>query len=120
MTLTGNVSGSLQSTILADDDSVMNVPETNITEKEQYLMDTLAAYRRTTDVVAHIQASFREQSFELKSKAVEFANKKDEAHCIIEAMRIQHAFSKHRTKKQMAAAIHIQHRFRTWKVGKYF
>ncbi|PWA82279.1 IQ motif, EF-hand binding site [Artemisia annua] len=120
MTLAGNVSGSLQSTIPADDDSVINGPETNITEEDQYLKDTLAAYRRTADAAARIQAAFREQSFKLKSKAVEFANTEDEARCIIAAMRIQHAFRKHETKKQMAAAVHIQHRFRTWKVRKDF
>nr|GEV01959.1 calmodulin-binding transcription activator 6-like [Tanacetum cinerariifolium] len=120
MTLAGNVSGSLQSTIPDDDDSVTNGPGTNITEEEQYLKDTLAAYRRTADAAARIQAAFREQSFKLKSKAVEFANTEDEARCIIAAMRIQHAFRKHETKKQMTAAVHIQHRFRTWKIRKDF
>lgn len=120
MALAGNVSGSLQCTIPTDDDSVTNGLGTNITEEEQYLKDTLAAYRRAADAAARIQAAFREQSFKLKSKAVEFANTEDEARCIIAAMRIQHAFRKHETKKQMAAAVHIQHRFRTWKIRKDF
>lgn len=117
MTIAGNVSGSLQSTIPKDDDSTENAPGT---EDEQYLKDTLAAYRRAADAAARIQAAFREQSFKLRSKAVEFTNTEDEARCIIAAMRIQHAYRKHETKKQMAAAVRIQHRFRTWKIRKDF
>ncbi|KAI3821776.1 hypothetical protein L1987_09348 [Smallanthus sonchifolius] len=120
MTLAGNVSGSLQSTIPTDDDSVTSGPGTNITEEEQYLKDTLAAYRRAADAAARIQAAFREQSFKLRSKAVEFANTEDEARCIIAAMRIQHAYRKHETKKQMTAATRIQYRFRTWQIRKDF
>lgn len=120
MTLAGNVSGSLQSTIPTDDDSVASGPGTNITEEEQYLKDTLAAYRRAADAAARIQAAFREQSFKLRSKAVEFANTEDEAKCIIAAMRIQHAFRKHETRKQMAAATRIQYRFRTRQIRKDF
>ncbi|KAI7727945.1 hypothetical protein M8C21_015487 [Ambrosia artemisiifolia] len=117
MTLAGNVSGSLQSTIPTDDDFVTG---TNVNEEEQYLKDTLAAYRRAADAAARIQAAFREQSFKLKSKAVEYANTEDEARCIIAAMRIQHAYRKHETKKQMAAATRIQYRFRTWQIRKDF
>ncbi|KAK1435892.1 hypothetical protein QVD17_01664 [Tagetes erecta] len=120
MTLAGNVSGSLQSTIPTDDDSVTSGLGTNITEEEQYLKDTLAAYRRAADAAARIQAAFREQSFKLRSKAVEFTNTEDEAKCIIAAMRIQHAFRKHETRKQMAAATRIQYRFRTWQIRKDF
>ncbi|CAH1454456.1 unnamed protein product [Lactuca virosa] len=118
MTLAGNVSGSLQSTIPKDDDST--AADEPVTEEEQYLKDTLAAYRRAADAAARIQAAFREQSFKLRSKAVEFANTEDEARCIIAAMRIQHAYRKHETRKQMAAAVRIQHRFRTWKIRKDF
>nr|XP_043640092.1 calmodulin-binding transcription activator 5-like [Erigeron canadensis] len=120
MTIAGNVSGSLQCTIPTDDDSISNVPGTNISEEDQYLKDTLSAYRRAADAAARIQAAFREQSFKLKSKAAEFDNTEEEARCIIAAMRIQHAFRKHETKKQMKAAVHIQHRFRTWKIRKDF
>ncbi|KAI3730101.1 hypothetical protein L6452_18777 [Arctium lappa] len=120
MTLAGNVSGSLQCTIPTDDDFTTNGPVTDVNEEEQYLKDTLAAYRRAADAAARIQAAFREQSFKLKTKALEFANAEDEARCIIAAMRIQHAFRNHETKKQMAAAVRIQHRFRTWKIRKDF
>ncbi|XP_042751940.1 calmodulin-binding transcription activator 5 isoform X2 [Lactuca sativa] len=118
MTLAGNVSGSLQSTIPKDDD--YTAADEPVTEEEQYLKETLAAYRRAADAAARIQAAFREQSFKLRSKAVEFANTEDEARCIIAAMRIQHAYRKHETRKQMAAAVRIQHRFRTWKIRKDF
>ncbi|KAL8216325.1 hypothetical protein R6Q57_023162 [Mikania cordata] len=120
MTLAGNVSGSLQSTIPTDDDSITSGPRTNCTDEDQYLKDTLAAYRRAADAAARIQAAFREQSFKLKSKAAEFANTEDEARCIIAAMRIQHAFRRHETKKQMAAAARIQYRFRSWQIRKDF
>ncbi|XP_071703802.1 calmodulin-binding transcription activator 6-like isoform X2 [Rutidosis leptorrhynchoides] len=120
MTLAGNVSSSLQCTIPTDDHSAANGPGTNVTEEEQYLKDTLAAYRRAADAAARIQAAFREQSFKMKAKAVEFANAEDEARCLIAAMKIQHAYRKHETKKQMKAAVHIQHRFRTWKIRKDF
>ncbi|KAI3687166.1 hypothetical protein L1987_80859 [Smallanthus sonchifolius] len=120
MTLAGNVSGMLQSTIPTDDDSATSGPGTNVTEEEQYLKDTLAAYRRAADAAARIHAAFREQSFKLRSKAVEFANTEDEARCIIAAMRIQHAYRKHETKKQMTAATRIQYRFRTWQIRKDF
>ncbi|KAJ0577233.1 putative transcription factor CG1-CAMTA family [Helianthus annuus] len=120
MTLAGNVSGSLQSTIPTDDDCVTSGPGTSISEEEQYLKDTLAAYRRAADAAARIQAAFREQSFKLKSKEVESANTEDEARCIIAAMRIQHAYRKHETKKQMKAATRIQYRFRSWQIRKDF
>ncbi|GJR34560.1 hypothetical protein Tco_1210244 [Tanacetum coccineum] len=74
MTLAGNVSGSLQSSILNDDGSVTNGLGTNIIEKEQYMKDTLAAYMRTADAATRIHTAFREQSFKLKSKAIKFAN----------------------------------------------
>ncbi|XP_071707293.1 calmodulin-binding transcription activator 5-like [Rutidosis leptorrhynchoides] len=83
---------SLQCTIPTDDCSVANGLGTSVTEEEQYFKDTLAAYRRATDVVARIQAAFREQSFKMKAKAVEFANEEDEARCIIAALKIHHAY----------------------------
>lgn len=120
MTSAGNVSGSLQSTLPTNDDFAPNIPLTPVNEEEQYLKDTLAAYRTAADAAARIQAAFREQSFKLRSKQVEVSNTEDEARCIIAAMRIQHAFRNHETKKQMAAAVRIQYRFRTWKIRKDF
>ncbi|KAD5802999.1 hypothetical protein E3N88_14359 [Mikania micrantha] len=120
MTLAGNVSGSLQSTIPKNDDFAPNLPQTQVDEEEQYLKDTLAAYRTAADAAARIQAAFREQSFKLRTKEVEYSNTEDEARCIIAAMKIQHAFRNHETRKQMAAAARIQYRFRTWKIRKDF
>nr|GEX47360.1 calmodulin-binding transcription activator 5 isoform X1 [Tanacetum cinerariifolium] len=120
MTLAGNVSGSLQSTFPTNDDLTFNPPLTQANEEEQYLKDTLAAYRTAADAAARIQAAFREQSFKLRTKEVESSNPEDEARSIIAAMRIQHAFRNHETKKQMAAAARIQYRFRTWKIRKDF
>ncbi|XP_024982765.1 calmodulin-binding transcription activator 6-like isoform X2 [Cynara cardunculus var. scolymus] len=120
MTLAGNVSGSLQSTFPTNDDFALNTPSAQINEDEQYLKDTLAAYRTAADAAARIQAAFREQSFKLRTKEVESSSTEDEARSIIAAMRIQHAFRNHETKKQMAAAARIQHRFRTWKIRKDF
>ncbi|KAK1411759.1 hypothetical protein QVD17_32470 [Tagetes erecta] len=120
MTLAGNVSGSLQSTIPTNNDVAPKSPLTQVNEEEQYLKDTLAAYRTAADAAARIQAAFREQSFKLRRKEVEYSNTEDEARCIIAAMKIQHAFRNHETKKQMAAAARIQYRFRTWKIRKDF
>ncbi|KAJ0735481.1 putative transcription factor CG1-CAMTA family [Helianthus annuus] len=120
MTLAGNVSGSLQSTVPTNDDNAPTLPLNQVTEEEQYLKDTLAAYRTAADAAARIQAAFREQSFKLRSKEVEYSNTEDEARCIIAAMKIQHAFRNHETKKLMAAAVRIQYRFRTWKIRKDF
>nr|XP_043609471.1 calmodulin-binding transcription activator 6-like [Erigeron canadensis]XP_043609472.1 calmodulin-binding transcription activator 6-like [Erigeron canadensis] len=120
MTLAGNVSGSLQSTLPTNDDFAPNLRLTQANEEEQYLKDTLAAYRTAADAAARIQAAFREQSFKLRTKEVESSNTEDEARSIIAAMRIQHAYRKHETKKQMAAALRIQYRFRTWKLRNEF
>lgn len=92
----------------------------NLTEEESYLKDTLAAYRTAADAAARIQAAFREHSFKLREKAVQFSNTEDEARNIIAAMKIQHAFRNYETRKQMSAAVRIQHRFRTWKIRKDF
>ncbi|CAI9259793.1 unnamed protein product [Lactuca saligna] len=120
MTLAGNVSGSLQSTFPTNEPVVPDTSSVLVSEEEQYLKDTLAAYRTAADAAARIQAAFREQSFKLKTKEVEVSNPEDEARCIIAAMRIQHAFRNHESKKQMAAAVRIQYRFRTWKIRKDF
>ncbi|KAL4560271.1 hypothetical protein LXL04_032421 [Taraxacum kok-saghyz] len=120
MTVAGNVSGSLQSTFPSNEPVVPNTSSVHVSEEEQYLKDTLAAYRTAADAAARIQAAFREQSFKLRSKEVEVLNTEEEARCIIAAMRIQHAFRNHETKKQMKAAVRIQYRFRTWKIRKDF
>lgn len=120
MTLAGNVSGSLQSTFPTNEPTVPNTSAINASEEEQYLKDTLAAYRTAADAAARIQAAFREQSFKLRTKEVEVSNPEDEARSIIAAMRIQHAFRNHESRKQMAAAVRIQYRFRTWKIRKDF
>lgn len=120
MTIAGNVSGSLQSTFPTNEPIVPDTSLVPVSEEEQYLKDTLAAYRTAADAAARIQAAFREQSFKLRTKEVEVSNTEDEARCIIAAMRIQHAFRNHETKKQMAAAVRIQYRFRTWKIRKDF
>ncbi|XP_076944351.1 calmodulin-binding transcription activator 6-like [Bidens hawaiensis] len=120
MTLAGNVSGSLQSTIPTNDDFASKTSVTQVSEEEQNLKDTLAAYRTAADAAARIQAAFREQSFKLRSKEIEYSNAEDEARCIIAAMKIQHAFRNHETRKQMAAAARIQYGFRTWKIRKDF
>ncbi|KAK9058883.1 hypothetical protein SSX86_023727 [Deinandra increscens subsp. villosa] len=119
MTLAGNVSGSLQSAIPTNEEFDQS-PLTQVNEDEQYLKDTLAAYRTAADAATRIQAAFREQSFKLRTKEIESSNPEDEARCIIAAMRIQHAFRNHETKKQIAAAARIQYRFRTWKIRKDF
>ncbi|KAI3826042.1 hypothetical protein L1987_00084 [Smallanthus sonchifolius] len=120
MTLAGNVSGSLQSTIPTNNGFAPTAPLTQVNEEEQYLKDTLAAYRTAADAAARIQAAFREQSFKLRTKEVEYSNTEDEARGIIAAMRIQHAFRNHESRKQLAAAARIQYRFRTWKIRKDF
>ncbi|KAK2990263.1 hypothetical protein RJ640_014715, partial [Escallonia rubra] len=112
MTIAGNVSGSLQTSITEA------VNPGNLTEEELYLKDALAAYRTAADVAARIQSAFREQSLKLKTKAVQSLNPEDEARNIIAAMKIQHAFRNYGTRKKMAAAVRIQHRFHAWKIRK--
>ncbi|XP_063937521.1 calmodulin-binding transcription activator 5-like isoform X1 [Daucus carota subsp. sativus] len=114
MTIAGNVSGSLQIT-------TTNPTSPGIfTEEDLYLKDTLAAYRTAADAAARIQAAFREQSLRVQANAVKFSNPEDEARNIIAAMKIQHAYRNHGTKKKMLAAVQIQHRFRTWKMRRDF
>ncbi|XP_017222907.1 calmodulin-binding transcription activator 6 [Daucus carota subsp. sativus] len=114
MNLAGNVSGSLQIT-------TTNPTSPGIfTEEELYLKDTLAAYRTAADAAARIQAAFREQSLKVQADAAKFSSPEDEARHIVAAMKIQHAYRKHDTRKKMVAAVKIQHRFHTWKMRKDF
>ncbi|XP_073136635.1 calmodulin-binding transcription activator 5-like [Henckelia pumila] len=114
MTLAGNVSGSLQTTI----NEIVN--SENFSEEESYLKDTLAAYRTAADAAARIQAAFREHSFKVRTKEVQSSNPEIEARNIVAAMRIQHAYRNFETRKKISAAARIQYRFRTWKMRKDF
>ncbi|XP_037491917.1 calmodulin-binding transcription activator 5 isoform X2 [Jatropha curcas] len=114
MSIAGNASGMLQLS------AAETVNSENLNEEDLYLKDTLAAYQTAADAAARIQAAFREHSFKIRTKAVEFANPEDEARNIIAAMKIQHAFRNFDTRKKMAAAARIQFRFRTWKMRKEF
>lgn len=120
MTIAGNVSGALQTTSSSTEESFVSPLGTIVSEEDLYLKDTLAAYRTAADAAARIQAAFREQSFKLQTKAVQGSNPEDEARSIIAAMKIQHAFRNHETRKKMAAAARIQYRFRSWKIRKEF
>ncbi|KAK7264692.1 hypothetical protein RJT34_32302 [Clitoria ternatea] len=112
MSLAGNISGSLNTT--------GPVNSENIPEDQRNLKDTLAAYRTAAEAAARIHAAFREHSFKLRAKAVEFSSPEAEARKIVAAMKIQHAFKNYETRKMMAAAARIQHTFRTWKIRKEF
>ncbi|CAK9145637.1 unnamed protein product [Ilex paraguariensis] len=112
MTIAGNASGSLQTSV----PDLVNPG--NFSKEDPYLKDTLAAYRTAADAAAHIHAAFRERSFKLQTNAVEVSNPEDEARIIVAAMRIQHAFRNYDTRKKIAAAARIQHRFRTWKIRR--
>ena len=57
--------------------------------------------------------------------AVQFSNREaearrieSEAHRILAAMKIQHAFGNYKTRKMTAAAIRIQRLFRAWKIHR--
>lgn len=114
MTIAGNVSGSLQTT------TTETVNPGNLSEEDLNLKDTLAAYRTAADAAARIQSAFREHAFKLRTTEVQFTNPEEEARSIIAAMRIQHAYRHHDTRKKMVAAARIQYRFRTWKIRKEF
>ncbi|KAM7280432.1 hypothetical protein ACFE04_007566 [Oxalis oulophora] len=114
MSIAGNASGTLQT------DTNDTVNQGSLTEDDIYVRDTLSAYRTAADAAGRIQAAFRERSFKLRTKAVQVASPEEEARTIIAAMKIQHAFRKYETKKQMAAAVRIQFTFRTWKTRKDF
>ncbi|KAL6526483.1 hypothetical protein OROGR_015573 [Orobanche gracilis] len=113
MTLAGNISGSLEN----PSNDALNGGNLN---EEIYLKDTLAAYRTAADAAARIQAAFREHSLKIHTIAAEACNPDMEAHNIVAALKIQHAFRKYETRKKMAAALRIQYRFRTWKIRKDF
>ncbi|KAK4744555.1 hypothetical protein SAY87_010867 [Trapa incisa] len=117
MSLAGNISGPL---LTYDTQSPSLSENSTLTEDEMYLKDTLAAYRTAAGAAARIQSAFRERSFKIRSKQVQFSNPEDDTKKIIAAMRIQHAFRNYELKKQMAAAARIQHRFWTWKLRRDF
>ncbi|XVF66145.1 hypothetical protein PTKIN_Ptkin10aG0011700 [Pterospermum kingtungense] len=114
MAVAGNASGSLQTSRI----EATNLD--NLNEDDLYLKETLAAYRTAADAAARIHTAFREHSLKVRTRAVEFSNPEDEARNIVAALKIQHAFRNYETKKRMAAAAHIQYRFRTWKIRKDF
>ncbi|CAJ1940888.1 unnamed protein product [Sphenostylis stenocarpa] len=114
MSLAGNISGSLETSTT----DVVN--SANLTDDQQNLKDTLAAYRTAAEAAARIQAAFREHNLKLRTDAVVSSNPEAEARQIVAAMKIQHAFRNYETKKMMGAAARIQCTFRTWKIRKEF
>ncbi|KAL5182601.1 Calmodulin-binding transcription activator 5 [Glycine soja] len=114
MSLAGNISGSLETSTT---DPVISA---NLTEDQQNLKDTLAAYRTAAEAASRIHAAFREHSLKLRTKAVASSHPEAQARKIVAAMKIQHAFRNHKTKKVMAAAARIQCTYRTWKIRKEF
>ncbi|KAF5452276.1 hypothetical protein F2P56_027296 [Juglans regia] len=114
MSIAGNASGSL------DTSSTDNLNTENLSEDQLYLKDTLAAYQTTAEAAARIQAAFRERSLKRRTQEIQFSISEAEAHSIVAAMKIQHAFRKYESRKRIAAAARIQHRFRTWKIRKEF
>ncbi|XP_023635492.1 calmodulin-binding transcription activator 5 isoform X3 [Capsella rubella] len=115
MQVAGNISGNLE-TIKAEQSSNPG----NANEEEQSLKDTLAAYRTAAEAAARIQGAFREHELKVRSSAVRFASKEEEAKNIIAAMKIQHAFRNFETRRKIAAAARIQYRFQTWKMRREF
>ena len=114
MSLAGNISGSLETS------TTDPVNPANLTEDQQNLKDTLTAYRTAAEAASRIHAAFREHSLKLRTKAVASSNPEAQARKIVAAMKIQHAFRNHETKKMMAAAARIQCTYRTWKIRKEF
>ncbi|XP_052727693.1 calmodulin-binding transcription activator 5 isoform X2 [Vigna angularis] len=114
MSLAGNISGSLETT------TTDTVNSASVTDEQQNMKDTLAAYRTAADAAARIQAAFREHNLKLRTNAVMSSNPEAEARKIVAAMKIQHAFRNFETKKMMGAAARIQCTFRTWKIRKEF
>ncbi|KZV40621.1 calmodulin-binding transcription activator 6, partial [Dorcoceras hygrometricum] len=114
MTLAGNVSGSLQPTISG------TVNSENLSEDELNLKETLAAYRTAADAAARIQVALSEHSLKVRTKSIHSSNPEEEARNIVAALKIQHAFRNHNTRKKMTAAARIQYRFRTFKMRKDF
>eukprot|EP01018_Ginkgo_biloba_P027389 Gb_35291 [translate_table: standard] len=94
-----------------------------LTEDQLCMRDSLAAVRTAAEAAAKIQAAFREHSFKLRVKAFELddhAATKEEAFKMIAALKIQKAYRNHREKRQFAAAMRIQHKFRGWKIRREF
>ncbi|XP_014510093.1 calmodulin-binding transcription activator 5 [Vigna radiata var. radiata] len=114
MSLAGNISGSLETS------TTDTVNSARLTDDQQNMKDTLAAYRTAADAAARIQAAFREHNLKLRTNAVMSSNPEAEARKIVAAMKIQHAFRNFETKKMMGAAARIQCTFRTWKIRKEF
>ncbi|XP_027919301.1 calmodulin-binding transcription activator 5-like isoform X2 [Vigna unguiculata] len=114
MSLAGNISGSLETS------TTDTVNSACLTDDQQNMKDTLAAYRTAADAAARIQAAFREHNLKLRTNAVMSSNPEAEARKIVAAMKIQHAFRNFETKKMMGAAARIQCTFRTWKIRKEF
>lgn len=112
MTVAGNISGTLSI------HSSETVDTRNLSEDEIYLKETLNAYRTAAEAAARIQAAFREHSFNVRAKAVQFSTPEEEAEGILAALKIQNAFRNYDTRKKMAAAARIQYRFRGWKIRK--
>lgn len=115
MQMAGNITGNLEA-IKAETSS--NPGKSN--EEEQNLKDTLAAYRTAAEAAARIQGAFREHELKVRSSAVRFASKEEEAKNIIAAMKIQNAFRNYETRRKIAAAARIQYRFQTWKMRREF
>ncbi|WZZ79155.1 calmodulin-binding transcription activator 5-like isoform X4 [Brassica napus] len=115
MKMAGNISGNLEG---VKAETSTNPGHSN--EEEQSLKDTLAAYRTAAEAAARIQGAFREHELKVRSKAVRFASKEEEAKNIIAAMKIQHAFRNYETRRKIAAAARIQYRFQTWKMRREF
>ncbi|KAL4202473.1 hypothetical protein AMTRI_Chr02g221300 [Amborella trichopoda] len=112
-----HISGHLGS---SDEASLENTNDTqNLTEEELCIRDSMAAIRTAANAASQIQAAFREHSFNLRIKAVQLA-KPDYEWAIISAMKIQNAYRAHSQRKRTAAAVRIQHRFRTWKIRREF
>lgn len=114
MSISGNISGSLQAA------ATSIKPSDILSEEEQLMRDSLAAYRTAADAAARIQIALREHALKVRTKAVQLENPETEALNIIAAMRIQHAYRNFNSRKRMAAAVRIQHKFRTWKIRKNF
>ncbi|ESQ55836.1 hypothetical protein EUTSA_v10024342mg [Eutrema salsugineum] len=115
MKIAGNITGNLEG-IKAE----TSTNPGNANEEEQSLKDTLAAYRTAAEAAARIQGAFREHELKVRSSAVRFASKEEEAKNIIAAMKIQHAFRNYETRRKIAAAARIQYRFQTWKMRREF
>ncbi|KAL5700921.1 hypothetical protein ACHQM5_026317 [Ranunculus cassubicifolius] len=114
MSLSGNISGSLQT------NPTDPVNPGNLTEEQLCQKESLTAYRTAAEAASRIQSAFRENSFKSRRNAVQNSTPEFEARNIIAAMKIQHAFRNYETRKQIAAAARIQYRFRTWKIRKDF